>query len=411
MEHIIFYTIIAIITIITIDFVLELVLNYLNTTYRTKPIPEKLKGIYDDEKYKKQQLYSKVNAKFSILTSSFGFLVIIIFLLIQGFALINNYLLQYFDNELVIGLLFFMILYFANDILTLPFSIYDTFVIEQKFGFNKTTIKTFVADKLKGYIISIIIGGGLYALIYTIYKHTGNNFWIYCWIAITFIMILFTMFYSNLIVPLFNKQKPLSNISLKTAIENFSNKVDFKLDNIFEIDGSKRSSRANAYFSGLGPKKRIVLYDTLINELSEDEIVAVLAHEIGHYKHKHTLWGMLISVIQIGIMLFILSLFISNPVLSKALGIEQPAFHISLIAFTLLYSPISTVISLFMNMLSRKNEYQADAFAKKYANSEHLINALKKLSRNNLSNLTPHPIYVWVNYSHPTLLQRIEKLE
>lgn len=408
MEHLIFYLIIA---IIVVDFTIEQVLDYLNNSYRKKPIPDKLKNIYDQEKYDKQQHYAKVNSKFSMLSSSFSFLFIIIFLFAKGFAIIHNYLSYNFENQLFVGLLFFAILYFANDILSLPFAIYDTFIIEQKFGFNKTTPKLFVADKFKNYLLTILIGGGLYTLIFLLYKHTEQYFWLYCWLSITVIMLFFTMFYSKLIVPLFNKQKPLSNENLKITIETFSQKVGFKLDNIFEIDGSKRSSRANAYFTGIGPKKRIVLYDNLINQLSENEIIAVLAHEIGHYKHKHTLSGVLISVLQMGIMLFILSLFINNPLFSKALGVDTPTFHISLITFALLYSPISTLTGLFMNIWSRKNEYQADAFAKKYTNEEDLISALKKLAENNLSNLTPHPFYVWVNYSHPTILQRIERLE
>lgn len=408
MEHLVFYLIIA---IIIIDFTIEQVLDNLNATYRKKPIPDKLKNIYDKEKYAKQQHYSKINSKFSMLTSSFSFLLIILFLFIGGFATLNNYLSENFENQLVIGLLFFAILYFANDLLALPFTIYDTFVIEQKFGFNKTTPKLFLTDKLKSYLITILIGGGLYALIFVFYKYTEQYFWIYCWLAITVIMFFFTMFYSNIIVPLFNKQKPLSNENLKTTIEKFSQKVGFQLDNIFEIDGSKRSSRANAYFTGIGPKKRIVLYDNLINQLSENEIIAVLAHEIGHYKHKHTTLGMFVSLLQIGLMLFILSLFIGNPLFSKALGVDVPTFHISLITFALLYSPISTVTGLFMNIWSRKNEYQADAFAKKHSDAQALISALKKLAENNLSNLTPHPFYVWINYSHPTILQRIEKLE
>lgn len=408
MEQLIFYLIIA---IIILDFAIEKILDYLNASYRKKPIPDKLKNIYNKEKYEKQQHYAKVNSKFSMITSSFSFLLIIVFLFIRGFAVLNNYLLESFENQLVIGLLFFAVLYFASDLLSLPFTIYDTFVIEQKFGFNKITPKLFVVDKLKSYLLTLIIGGGLYALIFVLYRHTEQYFWLYCWLAITLIMLFFTMFYSNIIVPLFNKQKPLSNQNLKANIEKLSQKVGFKLDNVFEIDGSKRSSRANAYFTGIGPKKRIVLYDNLINQLSENEIVAVLAHEIGHYKHKHTLSGMLVSIVQMGIMLFVLSLFIADPLFSKVLGVEEPVFHISIITFALLYSPISTLTGLFMNIWSRKNEYQADAFAKKYTNGEDLISALKKLAENNLSNLTPHPFYVWANYSHPTILQRIERLE
>ncbi len=403
-----FYIIIA---IIVFDFILERVLQYLNITWRSKPIPEELNGIYDKEKYAKQQAYSKENSRFSSLTSAFSFVLILVFLFFQGFAILNNYLSQSIENELLLGLAFFGILFIANDIIAIPFSIYDTFVIEQKYGFNKMTAKTFVLDKFKGYLLTAVIGGVLYAIIYLVYIYTGKDFWIYCWGILSFFMIFFSMFYSNIIVPLFNKQKPLSNLELKKIISEFSTKVGFKVDNIYEIDGSKRSSRANAYFTGLGPKKRIVLYDTLLNELSDNEVLAVLAHEIGHYKKKHTLVGILISLIQTGIMLFILSLLITNPLLSQALGVKEPTFHIALIAFALLYSPISTVTGLFMNILSRKNEYEADNFVRVNADEKELIAALKQLSKNNLSNLTPHPLFVWVNYSHPTILQRIKMLK
>ncbi len=408
METKLFYIIIA---IIVFDFVSERILQYLNISWRSKAIPEELKGIYDDKKYAKQQAYSKENSRFSSFTSSFSFVVILIFLFFQGFALLNNYLSQSIDSELLLGLAFFGILFIANDIISLPFSIYDTFVIEQKYGFNKMKPKTFVFDKLKGYLLTAVIGGVLYAVIYKVYVYTEEYFWIYCWGILSLFMVFFSMFYSNIIVPLFNKQKTLSNKELKTSITEFSKKVGFKIDNIYEIDGSKRSSRANAYFTGFGPKKRIVLYDTLLNELSENEIVAVLAHEIGHYKKKHTLVGLIISLIQMGIMLFILSILITNPLLSQALGVAEPTFHIALIAFTLLYSPISTITGLFMNVLSRNNEYEADNFVKENTYEDALINALKKLSKNNLSNLTPHPWFVWANYSHPTILQRIKMLK
>jgi len=236
-------------------------------------------------------------------------------------------------------------------------------------------------------------------------------FWIYAWLVVAVFSIFMSMFYSNLIVPLFNKQTPLKEGELRSSIEDFAQKVGFKLDNIFVIDGSKRSAKANAYFTGLGPKKRIVLYDTLINDMETDELVAVLAHEIGHYKKNHIIQGLIISLIQTGIVLFIFSLLIDSPLLSKALGVEEPNFHIGLIAFGILYSPVSFVLGIFMNMLSRKNEYQADAFAAKNYRPEALASALKKLSVKNLSNLTPHPKYVFFNYSHPPLLERLNHLK
>jgi STE24 endopeptidase len=236
-------------------------------------------------------------------------------------------------------------------------------------------------------------------------------FWIYAWILISAFTIFMAMFYSNLIVPLFNKQTPLEKGELRDAIKKFADKVGFKLDNIFVINGSKRSTKANAYFTGFGAKKRIVLYDTLINDMETDEIVAVLAHEIGHYKKKHVIQGLLISLVQTGIMLFIFSLLINNTNLSKALGVDVPNFHIGLVAFGILYSPVSFVLGIFMNLLSRKNEYQADEFAAVNFKPEALASALKKLSVKNLSNLTPHKTYVFFHYSHPTLLQRLEKIE
>jgi len=289
--------------------------------------------------------------------------------------------------------------------------LYDTFVIEEKYGFNKTSPATFVLDKLKGWLLSALIGGLILSLLIWFYEQTREMFWIYAWLLTIVFMIFMQLFYSNLIVPLFNKQTPLQEGELRTAIEQFAAKAGFQLKNIFVIDGSKRSTRANAYFTGLGPTKRIVLYDTLINDLSVNEIVAVLAHEIGHYKKKHNTTGLIISVINAGITLFIFSLFINRPALSQALGATQPSFHMALVAFGILYTPISLVTGIASNILSRKHEYEADHFAAGFGLANELVSGLKKLSRKNLSNLTPHPWYVFFHYSHPTLLQRIRALK
>ena len=269
----------------------------------------------------------------------------------------------------------------------------------------------FILDKLKGYLLGAIIGGGLLSLIINIYQLTTTSFWIYAWLVISAFSVLMVLFYSNLIVPLFNKQTPLEEGELRDAISKFCKMAGFKLDNIFVIDGSKRSTKANAYFTGFGSKKRIVLYDTLINDLTTNELVAVLAHEIGHYKKKHVVWSLLLGMVQTGIMLYIFSLFVGSPELSAALGVDKPSFHIGLIAFGILYSPISMILGLVMNIFSRKNEYQADAFAAKHFDAGELASALKKLSVKNLSNLRPHPVYVFFHYSHPTLLQRLESLK
>ena len=408
MYEILFWIIIA---IIVVDFLFEKYLDYLNTTTMSEKLPEEVKGIYDEEKYRKQQAYQKENNKFGLISGTFSFLITLAMFLFYGFALVNGWAWDFTSNAILAALIFFGILMFASDVLQTPFSVYDIFVIEEKYGFNKTTPKTFILDKLKGWFIGALIGGGLLALIIFIYQKTQNMFWIYAWLVVTAFTIFMAMFYSNLIVPLFNKQTPLEEGELRDAIQKFSEKVGFKLDNIFVINGSKRSTKANAYFTGLGRKKRIVLYDTLINDLETEELVAVLAHEIGHYKKKHVIQGLLISIIQTGIVLFIFSLLINSPALSRALGVEEPNFHIGLVAFGILYSPVSFALGIFMNMLSRKNEYQADEFAAVNYKPEALASALKKLSITNLSNLTPHKTYVFFNYSHPTLLQRLAFLK
>ncbi len=408
MHEILFFIIIA---IIVLDFLFEKYLDYLNTKTMSDVLPEEVKGIYDEEKYKKQQAYQRENNWFGLLSSSFSFALTLAMFLFFGFAFVDSLAWGITANAIVAALFFFGLIMFASDILSMPFSVYDTFVIEEKYGFNKTTPKTFVLDTIKGWLISGLIGGGLLAIIILIYQKTQNMFWIYAWILISAFSIFMTMFYSNLIVPLFNKQTPLEEGELRNAIQKFSDKVGFKLDNIFVINGSKRSTKANAYFTGFGAKKRIVLYDTLINEMETNEIVAVLAHEIGHYKKKHVIQGLLIGLVQTGIVLFIFSLLINNENLSRALGVKVPNFHIGLVAFGVLYTPVSFVLGIFMNLLSRKNEYQADAFAAQNFNPESLASALKKLSVKNLSNLTPHPKYVFFHYSHPTLLQRLNHLK
>ena len=397
--------------ILIFDFLLERTLSFLNSTNRNRNLPKELEDVYDLETYQKSQDYKRENERFGMITASFSFLIMLFMLIFQGFAFADNFCRQITENPIFLSLIFFGILFFASDILGIPFDVYGTFVIEEKYGFNKTKPLLFVADKLKGYLLSIIIGGGLLTLFIWYYYKVGSSFWIYIWLIFTTFSVFMSMFYSNLIVPLFNKQKPLEDGVLRDEITEFANKAGFQLKNIYVIDGSKRSTKANAYFTGLGPKKRIVLYDTLINQLSTQEIVAVLAHEIGHYKKRHTYIGLAGSIIQMGLTLYILSLIIGNPILNEALGVNKPGIHIGLIVFGILYTPISTIIGLAMNVLSRKNEYEADRFAASFSLDNELISGLKKLSKNNLSNLNPHPAYVFFHYSHPTLLQRIRALK
>ncbi len=408
MSQILFFIIIG---LLVADFLFERFLEYLNSTQWSDLIPKEVKGIYDEEKYRKQQAYERANHWFSAISSTFSFVLILMMILFSGFAWVNQIALSVSVHPILSALGFFGIILWVSDLIQTPFSIYDTFVIEEKFGFNKTTPKTFILDKLKGWLVGAIIGGGLLSLIIFLYQLTTSSFWIYAWLVISTFSVFMVLFYSNLIVPLFNKQTPLPEGELKAAIENFSGKVGFKLDNIYVMDGSKRSTKANAYFTGFGTKKRIVLYDTLINDLTVNELVAVLAHEIGHYKKKHVIWSLVLNILQTGIVLFLFSLFVGSPDLSAALGVQTPSFHIGLIAFGILYSPISMVTGLAMNVFSRKNEYQADQFAAQYFDGRELASALQKLSINNLSNLRPHPVYVFFHYSHPTLLQRLKALK
>lgn len=406
--QLLFYIIIA---ILIINFIIDSWLDNLNAKHYNDQIPLELSDVYNEDEYKKSQAYKKENNRFSTYTSIFSLLLTLSFFFFKGFSFVDNYARLVTNNEIFISLIFFGIIMLGSDIITTPFSYYHTFVIEEKFGFNKSTKKLFWIDKLKGWLLTIIIGGLILSLIVWFYQKTGQNFWIYTWLFIAVFSIFMTLFYSSLIVPLFNKQTPLKDGELKQEIEKFATKVGFKLDNIFVIDGSKRSTKANAYFSGFGAKKRIVLYDTLINDLETDEIVGVLAHEIGHYKKKHVFINMILSILLTGLTLFILSLFINNSLLSEALSVQKTSFHIGLIAFGVLYTPISEITGLMMNILSRKFEYQADDYAKEHFASEPLISSLKKLSKNSLSNLTPHKSYVFYHYSHPTLLQRVLNLK
>ena len=397
--------------ILIFNFIVDKVLYTLNEGYFDKKIPEKLNDIYDQDTYKKSQAYKKMSAKLSNVSSLISTILILFFLLIDGFTYLDSFARSISEQPILITLIFFGFIMIGSEIISTPISYYNTFVIEEKFGFNKTTKQIFWVDKIKGLLMNILLGGAILSLISWFYLLTENNFWIYSWILVTAFSLFLNMFYAKLIVPLFNKQTPLENGVLKSAIESYGKKVGFTIHNIFIIDGSKRSTKANAYFSGFGSQKRITLYDTLINDLDTDEIVAVLAHEVGHYKKNHIIYNMISSILLSGLTLYLLSFFINSPILSNALGVSTPSFHIGLIAFGILYTPISEITGLCINFMSRKFEYQADNYAKETFHKNALITSLKKLSKNSLSNLTPHPAYVFAHYSHPTLLNRIKNLE
>lgn len=402
-----------IIAIIVVDYVLERVLDALNGRMRGAELPKEVADIYNKEDYEKQQRYERAKSKISSWTSTMSFLLVMVMFLFGGYGILDNWIENTFSvGPILTGLIFMGILFWASDILSTPFEWYNTFVIEERFGFNKMTPKIFFLDKLKSWLLTAIIGSGLLAGLMWLVSIFNENFWLIAWAAVSVFLIFLNMFYSSLIVPLFNKQTPLEDGELKDAIFAFSQKVGFELDNIYVIDGSKRSTKANAYFSGMGAKKRIVLYDTLIKELTVQEIVAVLAHEIGHYKKKHTVKMLIASVLQMGLILFLFGLFIKEPAFTEVLGIpySPDKVYASFYVFCILFTPISFFIGLLINLFSRKNEYQADQYSGENYSAKDLESALKKLTKSSLSNLTPHRWYVFCYYSHPTLYQRIVAL-
>ena len=401
---------IILISIIVFNFLKDSLLDFLNSTHFENKVPEILSDVYSEEKYLKSQDYKKSQYKFTKYSRIFSLIIVLLFFNLNGFLILDNFSRNYFDSSISISLFFFAIIFFANEIINLPFSIYFTFIIEEKYGFNKTNAKTFVFDILKSWALTILFGGGILSFVIFQFELIGEKFWIVAWVFMTVLSVLINGLYAQIIVPLFNKQSKLENGELRTEIEKYAKKTGFDLSNIFVIDGSKRSTKANAYFSGFGKQKRVTLYDTLITKLSNNQIISVIAHEIGHYKKNHIIFNLIFSVFQTGIMLYILSLFIFQPIFSEALGVTNHSFHIGLITFSILYTPISELFSLIFNVFSRKFEYQADEYAKNTFDGKHLLEALKTLSKDSLSNLTPHPKYVWWHYSHPTLFERITRL-
>ncbi|NLA47896.1 MAG: M48 family metallopeptidase [Bacteroidales bacterium] len=392
-------------------YLLEQYLIRLNTKMWSDKLPDKLKGICPEEEYRRSQLYDRDNKKLSLWSSTINLAVILLMIIAGGFSFVDGVARSVSINLVIVAMIFFLIIGFASEIINMPFSWYDAFVIEKKYGFNTMTFRTFITDNLKSWMIALIVGLPVLGLLTWFYYKAGARFWFYAWGLVTALSVFINFFYSELIVPLFNKQTPLPEGSLRDKIEEFAGKAGFKLRNIYFIDGSRRSTKSNAYFSGFGKKKRIVLYDTLLKEFSEQEIVAILAHEIGHYKKKHVLINLVLSVMITGLMLFLFSLVVDNPKLSGALGAGESSFHLGLIVFGILYSPLSLVIGLITNIISRENEFAADRFVKETYNSEILGDALRKLSVKNLSNMMPHPLYVFFHYSHPPLLERLERLE
>ena len=399
-----------IICLVLFNYFFSTILEYINDKNWKTDIPKNMNAFYAKEKYEKARKYSIEKGKISFISSTFSLILVLLLLWFEGYGFIDSFISTKYDGLFIQSGLFFLALMILNDLIKLPFEYYFTFIIEEKYGFNKTTIRTFFIDKIKKYILSILIGGGILAGTIYLFSYVNNSFWLWLWTGMSIFLILTNMFYAELIVPIFNKLKPLNNGSLKNKIEAYSKKVGYSLSKIYVIDGSKRSSKANAFFSGLGSRKTIALYDTLIEKHSEDELVAVLAHEVGHYKKKHILASLILSILQLGLMCFLFELCLNEENISRALGSDKVVFHLGLVGFGILYSPIGTIVGIFMNILSRKNEFEADEYAKKTFEGSSLELALKKLSVDNLTNLYPHPLYVFIHYSHPPLLKRLEAL-
>ena len=399
-----------VIAIVLAEFVWSTVLTLLNIKASHGSVPDVLQGLYDEARYRKQQDYAMTNRKFSLVSDLVSTLVTLAIFAFGGFGLFDAAARTVSSHPVVQALVFWGIFYLLSWVISIPFDLYRTFVIEQRFGFNRTTPGLFAADAVKSLLMNMLIMGAVLALCAWIYTLAPRWFWLIAWGAVTLFSLFMQYFYSQLIVPLFNKQTPLPEGELRDAIEAFAARVDFRLDNIYVIDSSKRSSKSNAYFTGFGRKKRVVLYDTLMEQLSTEEIVGVLAHEIGHYKHRHIILSSLEGFATNLLMFWLFSLFIGSEELAAAAGCQAASFHVNLAVFSLIYTPLSLLLDIATNVISRRHERQADAFAAAHGLGHAEASALKKMSAKSLANLTPHPLVVFTEYSHPTLAERVRAL-
>lgn len=385
-------------------------LTLLNIRASRQPVPALLADLYNPAQYRRQQDYAMTNRKFSLLSGLVSLIVTLGIFASGGFSVFDAAARSVSSSPVVQALIFWGIFYLISWVVSLPFDIYRTFVIEQRFGFNRSTPKLFAADAVKSLLLNCVIMGAVLALCAWIYTLTPRWFWLIAWGAVTLFSLFMQYFYSQLIVPLFNKQTPLPEGELRTAIESFAAQAGFELDNIFVIDSSKRSSKSNAYFTGFGKRKRVVLYDTLQEQLSTDEIVGVLAHEIGHYKNHHIILSSLEGFASNLLMFWLFSLFIGSSALAASAGCAVPSFHVNLAVFSFIYTPLSILLDIVTNVISRRHERQADAFAAAHGMGGAEASALRKMSAKSLANLTPHPLVVFTEYSHPTLFERVKAL-
>jgi len=391
---------------------LDFLADALNLRRMREALPAAFAGWYDPERYRQSQAYLRVNTRFGWLVALVDLAVLLIFWLGGGFRWLDEWVRTLALAPLLSGLIFIGILAAAKSLISQPFSMYVTFVIEARFGFNQTTWRTFLFDRIKGVVLGLLLGGPLLAAVLLFFQYAGGNAWWYCWLLTVGFMLLMHYVAPTWIMPLFNRFAPLPEGELRAAITAYARGIDFGLDNIFVMDGSKRSTKANAFFTGFGRHRRIVLFDTLIHKHTADELVAVLAHEMGHYKQKHILKMLLVGIAQAGLMFYLLSWFISYPALFAAFGIQTPSVHAGLVFFGLLYTPLDLLLGMAVQHISRRHEFAADRFAVTTApQADALATALKKLSVDSLGNLDPHPLYVFLHYSHPPVLQRVAAIE
>ena len=399
-----------IISIVVLEMIYELTLSRLNISASKHEVPAVLRGLYDDEAYARQQSYFRANRRVGLVSTLVATLFTLLVFALGGLGWLDSLVRSLTDSPVLQALAFFAVLGTASWLISLPIDIYDTFVIEERYGFNKTTLRLYIADTLKSLGLTILLGGGLLALVVWIYGMWPQWFWLIAWGVTALISTVLQYFYSVLLVPIFNKQTPLPEGELRDAIERFAQSVDFRLKNIYVIDGSKRSTHSNAYFTGFGRQKRVVLYDTLIEQLTTDEIVGVLAHEIGHYKHHHIVFSMVEGLATSLVTFILLGLCLDSHELAAAAGSQMPTFHVNVVIFSLLYTPLNILLGIVTNMRSRHNERQADHYALAHGVGPAEASALKKMSAKSLANLTPHPAVVFTSYSHPTLAERVTTL-
>jgi STE24 endopeptidase len=400
---------IIVLTALIVDYALGLIAGWLNVRSLRLEAPGELKDVYNPDDYRRSQEYTRTTTYFGFIAGSFNLAVILAFWFSGGFNFLDEIVRSWQFPFLITGIFYIVILLAGYSLINLPFTLYHTFVIEQRFGFNRTTRRLFVIDRLKGLFLGLLLGIPLTIGILALLEYGGPFAFLYIWLAVTVISLGVQYIAPIWIMPLFNKYTPMPDGELKKAILDYADSMEFPLQNVFISDSSKRSTRSNAFFTGFGRNKRIVLFDTLIKRHTVPEIVAILAHEIGHYKKRHIIQGTVIGILHFGVLFFLLSIFLESPGLFHAFFINQPSVYSGLIIFSLLYTPVEMLLSIGMNAISRKNESQADRFAVTTTHEPaSFASALKKLSSDNLSNLTPHPFYVFMNYSHPPLRQRIQ---